>query len=489
MRALATSADAAGARGGRVLGGALASLLALACNDRSITPPIDWPSPEQISRAIDRYNCIAIDGSLKCWAYYPGSDVSDPGFDASELLMLMARDELFPGSPLPPVDLGTEARALRVVHADSARCVVLEGEGVKCWGENGDYSLGLPDRELRTGDDPSERGTGMPYVDLGSDRDVIGIDAIDHGYCALFRSGRVKCWGLNRAGGLGVGDTETRGDDPGEMGDALPFVDLGTGVHAVGLSGTCIWTEDGRVKCWGDNSRGQLGVYSDRPPPLENNHLNEPEPWGEPLGDEPGELGDALPFVDLGTDVFVVQVAKAKEHACALTDDGRVKCWGANCTEYALGAGEPGRAACGRLGLGNREDRMPPLGDELPYVDLGTNARAVAIDAYDAPIAAYSCALLDDGRLKCWGWSSYGGLGRDDQEEVGDEPREMSDALLAVDVGTGRTVRAFRCGHLDTCAMLDDDTIKCWGGPGGGPYPTGDDLPPLVTREDLFDDP
>lgn len=477
----------------RPLGVVLVSLVLAACNDRNITDPIDWPSPEQITRRIDRHNCLLVEGDLKCWAYHPGGDVSDPSFDASDLLMLMARDELFPSSPLPRVELGTGVRVLGVVNAwYTSRCVVLEGQGVKCWGKNQDYALGLPDRELRTGDDPSERGAGMPYVDLGRNRDIIAVDVVTtsdaniDGHCALFRDGGVKCWGRNTAGSLGLGDTEPRGDDPGEMGDALPFVDLGTGVRAVGLSGTCIWTDDGRVKCWGDNSRGQLGVWSERPPPLENNHLNEPRPWGEPLGDEPGEMGDSLPFVDLGADVFVVQVAKGTVHTCALTNDGRVKCWGANCAQRGIvGEPEPERSSCGRLGLEDEEDRVPPLGDELPYVDLGMSARVVAIDA----VRAYTCALLDDGRLKCWGVSIDASVGPDGLSIVGNEPGEMGDALPPIDLGTGRTVRAFRCGWLDDCALLDDDSIKCWGGPGGGPYPIGDELEPQVTRADLFGEP
>ena len=37
----------------------------------------------------------------------------------------------------------------------------------------------------------------------------------------------LKCFGRNDAGQLGYGDTNNRGDEPDEMGDDLPFVDLG----------------------------------------------------------------------------------------------------------------------------------------------------------------------------------------------------------------------------------------------------------------------
>eukprot|EP01013_Petalomonas_cantuscygni_P013389 TRINITY_DN276_c0_g1_i4.p2 TRINITY_DN276_c0_g1~~TRINITY_DN276_c0_g1_i4.p2 ORF type:complete len:131 (-),score=14.89 TRINITY_DN276_c0_g1_i4:77-469(-) len=66
--------------------------------------------------------------------------------------------------------------------------------------------------------------------------------------CAILDDHTLKCWGRNDNGVLGYGDTTYRGDDPGEMGDDLPTVDLGTGRTAMmvacgmyhnGTDGTC----------------------------------------------------------------------------------------------------------------------------------------------------------------------------------------------------------------------------------------------------------
>ncbi|MBW2258617.1 MAG: hypothetical protein JRI25_29065 [Deltaproteobacteria bacterium] len=51
-----------------------------------------------------------------------------------------------------------------------------------------------------------------------------------------------------------------------------------------------------------------------------------------------------------------------------------------------------------------------------------------------------SCALLDDKTVKCWGYNDGGLLGLGDEETRGDEEGEMGDDLPTLDLGTGRTV-------------------------------------------------
>ncbi|MBN1611251.1 MAG: hypothetical protein JW940_31755, partial [Polyangiaceae bacterium] len=134
-------------------------------------------------------------------------------------------------------------------------------------------------------------------------------------------------------------------------------------------------------------------------------------------GDQPGEMGDNLPAVDLGTGRSAVAITAGGGHTCALLDDGSARCWGSN--------------GYGRLGLGDTEDRggQPgEMGDNLPAVDLGTGRSAVAIVAG----SHHTCALLDGGSLSCWGYNFVGQLGLGATEDRGDQPGEMGDNLYAV---------------------------------------------------------
>ncbi|MEZ4449791.1 MAG: hypothetical protein R3B09_09935 [Nannocystaceae bacterium] len=326
-------------------------------------------------------------------------------------------------------------------------CARLGGGRVKCWGTNAHGALGLGDTESR-GDQPGEMGANLPFVDLGDvvvTKVVSGVGDYAH-VCALVDDGRIKCWGS--AGGLGLGDAGHHGDEPGEMGDALPFVDLGKGVLAKDLSAgadfTCALTTAGRVKCWGDP-----------------NTIPESSAGQLGLGDEESygnvfnQMGDNLPYVDLGKGVIAVALATGDRHTCALLDDGKVKCWGYN--------------GYGQLGLGDSKSRGKhpgEMGDSLPYVDLGGDAVAISA-GLDS-----SCALLADNTLKCWGDNFYGQLGLGDQASRGDQPGEMGASLPGVDVGGA--VLAVSLAGSSACALLKENHVKCWGRNSTGALGLGD---------------
>ena len=120
----------------------LAALAAAGCNDRVVVPGYEWPSPLEITRRIDD-NCIVVDGTARCWAYETPSGLNGEELGRDEerdrdTLMLMLRDELFPGSPLPPLDVGSGARlGALATGGRETRCGTIEGVGVRCWGDNG----------------------------------------------------------------------------------------------------------------------------------------------------------------------------------------------------------------------------------------------------------------------------------------------------------------------------------------------------------------
>jgi E3 ubiquitin-protein ligase HERC3 len=187
-------------------------------------------------------------------------------------------------------------------------------------------------------------------------------------------------------------------------------------------------------------------------------------------------MGGMLPIVDLGTVDKVKQIALGNFHACAILMNDTVKCWGRNLQ--------------GQLGLGDaaaRGDADMEMGDALEAVDLGTKdgmpmgvpLKAVAIDAGDS----HTCAILDDGSLKCWGFNDYGQLGYEDTAERGKGPDQMGNKLLAIDLG-GRKAIAVRAAGNFTCALLDDTSVKCWGDNAQGSLGYGD----TVNRGDALDE-
>jgi cysteine-rich repeat protein len=411
-----------------------------------------------VALASRMHSCALLDdGSVKCWGYNENGQL---GLGDTQLRG-QAPNQM--GSNLPVVNLGTGRRAKVIAVGTYHTCAILDDGAVKCWGANFG-ALGLGDHQDR-GDGPNEMGDDLPVVNLGTGRTAKAIATGDTYTCAILDDDTVKCWGANFNGQLGLGDTQPRGAGPSEMGDDLPVVNLGTArtakAIAVGTSHTCALLDDDTVKCWGQNTHGQLGLadVQDR-------------------GDGLNEMGDHLPVVSLGTARTAKAITLGAYHTCTLLDDDTVKCWGQN--------------TYGQLGLGNtqnRGDAPNEMGNGLPVVSLGTGRTAREV------VAAYghTCARLDDDTVKCWGYNDYGQLGLGDVQERGDGLNEMGDHLPVASLGTGRTAKVLTAGGGGTCVVLDDDTVKCWGyngvgslglgdpeDRGDGPNEMGDALPTLL---------
>lgn len=350
-------------------------------------------------------------------------------------------------------------------------CAVSQGK-VKCWGENTYGQLAHPVLGY-VGDEPYEMGSYLPEYDLGSNSAVSVAQVNGGSQCALFTDGRIKCWGYNPHGQLGLGDTVNR-ISLSQLGDNLPYVDLGTGKTATklvaGHSFYCALLNDGTVKCW-----GRFG-------PMANSPM---------IGDGAGEMGDALTpvnlnghtatalsaggngacailddqslycwdyfnggyigqgTINLGLGKTAKSISIGTQFACAILNDDSVKCWGAN-TGGALG-----------IGLDQNYSNSDP--SSHPTVNLGTGRKAKSISSGGNHV----CAILDNDSLKCWGKNQYGQLGLEDTFDRGQQLSELGDNLQTVNLGSGLYPLKVSSGIVQTCALLNDRTVKCWGANSG----------------------
>ena len=395
------------------------------------------------------HTCVRLDNqTLKCWG---NNAYGQLGYGDT-----LSRGDNETLSLLGPVDLGTDRGATSVAAGYYHTCVLLDNGTVKCWGFNSVGQLGYGNTTNR-GHIPGTMGDSLPAVNLGVRIRAISAGSSAAHSCAILEDGSVQCWGWNIAGQLGYGNTTNRGDGAGEMGNNLPTVNLGTGrtarAVATGALHTCAILDNGSVKCWGSGFSGQLG-------------------YGDSLarGDAGGEMGDSLPTVNLGTGRTAKAIALGATHTCAILDNGSVKCWG-------LGI-------YGQLGYGDsisRGDGVGEMGDSLPTVNLGTGRKARAITAGDL----HTCAILDNGGVKCWGYGTSGQLGYGSFANLGDNSGEMGNSLPVVNLGTGRKAKAIVAGGGHTCAILDNGSVKCWGSGITGELGYGDQLSRGTDPDDM----
>lgn len=351
----------------------------------------------------------------------------------------------------------------------------LDAGRVFCWGDGRHGQLGLRDPILlgssgSVGSAPGQIEALAP-IDLGAGRSVQALATGGRHACALLDDGNVKCWGDNSRGQLGLGDTDNRGDDPGEMGDALRAVDLGVDRYAVALAAggqhTCVVLDGGDVRCWGAGAAGQLGGEGT-----------------QDRGDQPCEMGAFLPPVDLGG-AEATALTAGFDQTCALLASGEARCWGGERAGPADVAGDgvagagmltaiaaghafgcaldrSARLSCwgdnraGQLGVETREPRSAAFDPVDPFVHLQDPIEAIATGD------SHACAIVAGGGLKCWGLNHLGQLGIGAPGNRGDDPGEMYEGLPAVDLGSG-VVTGIAAGADHTCAVLDGSRVKCWG--------------------------
>jgi alpha-tubulin suppressor-like RCC1 family protein len=177
---------------------------------------------------------------------------------------------------------------------------------------------------------------------------------------------------------------------------------LGISSISAGGDHTCALIDDGSIRCWGDNSVGQLG-------------------------------NGTLAPTDVSTVVGVsdaIAVSAGRQHSCAIRSDRSVVCWG---------YGNNGE-------LGNNDTISS--GTPVP-VALGLD-KAFTLSSGEG----FSCASLLGGRVKCWGLGNAGQMGVGAANTINKVPVQVTGVTTALSVSAGSG---------STCASLVDGTGRCWG--------------------------
>ena len=348
-------------------------------------------------------------GHVACWGGNQFGQLGDPALPEQRLSKR--------GAPQWVGDL-SDVERLSVGSFHS--CAIVATGATFCWGHGGFGQLG------------GDSATPSAWANAAQPRRVAAwSDAVQlalgegHG-CALTARGQVICVGRNGFGQRGDGHIDAddlpghasvEGEAAGEGAAQLPPVvgldgqDVLTGVAQLvaGRDHSCARLEDARVACWGANTEGQLGDGS----------------RSEPAG------ARAVPVVVPGqTDV--VEVAAGAGHTCARHRDGSIFCWGRN------DSGELGDGAGGAPS----DVSLSPV-----RVALTEGAQGLALGA------RFSCALMADRTVRCWGYNGFGQLGSGGDEVV-KEPRTIAGLTDVVQVAAGAR---------HACALLADGGIRCWG--------------------------
>ncbi len=261
-------------------------------------------------------------------------------------------------NPDPAPVEGVQAKAVTLTNTFAL--AIGTDDRLWSWGANDTYQL------ARVGDDAGSASVAAARADrvTGAVRSCAGTSKTGF---AVAEDGSLLSWGGGAAEQLGRVTSLARDPLPSAIGVAGVITVASGAAHACALGG-------GRVHCWGENERGQLGT-----------------------GRKADEWYPAV--VALPDDVHPVALAAGGDNTCIIAADGGVHCWGAN-----------GSGQLGTLG-----------GDlALPSRIGGLDEQAVSVAVMGDSI----CALLRSGSVACWGNNRVGQLGRGGRDsELHPQPR------------------------------------------------------------------
>jgi alpha-tubulin suppressor-like RCC1 family protein len=332
----------------------------------------------------------------------------------------------------------------QVATGGSASCLLMENGAVYCCGTNRSGILGesVAEGTLRTAPSFVEGVEGGVELAMGGEHALV-----------LTATGAIRCWGGNAQGQCGTG-TLSASTAPVQVSVLADVVHV-----AAGTSHSCAVRNDGRAFCWGSNTRGQLGI---------GGFL-----MAEPI---------ALPRQVLLPSNDAVEIAAGLDFTCARFESGSLACWGENrdgqlgtgivedystsprsvsgvTNAIALAAGTVNAYAVrgGGALVAWGDDDFGSVGDWSPTMDARTPEDVVGLARPATRVRAgsrHACAVLDDGRVQCWGDGANGELGNG---------RGISDRALDPVSGLADVVWLSEADSGAYCAIREGGSVVCWG--------------------------
>jgi len=352
-----------------------------------------------------------------------------------------------PTDPPPSTDPAPVQVAVSTTHG----CAVMDDATVRCWGSNRNGQLG---NGVATGNNE----TVSTAVTVSGLTDATQVAVGNYSSCAVRSGGGVVCWGLGSHGRLGTGGT-TSSSVPATVTGITDATSVGVN-NGAGFSGACASLATGRVTCWGSNLYGMLGTTA------------------VPSGNTTN-LSSSPVLVDGITDATRVSVGF--DLACAQLTGGQVRCWGRN-TSGGLGdpaqpTGNDAYSATPVTVVGLAGSSALTVGSAGACAEVGAtfscwgrgsaSPTAIAGDPGFDTVAATSAGCgIDAGVASCWGPNNFHQLGNAAfPTTVPGTPFEtpaVSATPLPVD-GLPAAAEALGASYANTCAVLANDDVWCWG--------------------------
>ena len=364
-------------------------------------------------------------------------------------------------SELVKVDVDFGTSNVKAVSAGyDTSCAILDNSTqAYCWGKRADWSDSTGTTQSGTSllGSSSNAAIDGTWVDLGTAGDRIHSISMGEVHACAVVENTIECWGVEESGSFGMSSSSV------DSYNTPQTITVPSGLTAKQVviehttDSTCgvFETSSGAhtVICWGDETT--VGYTSSNPVTTLSN---------APVEDSNGD--DLEMYETSSSPDDIVDLQMGQDHACALSRQGFVKCWGYN--------------DVGQLGYGNHINRISPWnggmahGDKHPMLYFGQNRTVTQMDiGYER-----SCALLDDGSISCWGrYSEYmftntNGIGSSGYQytPLGLTPYG-TDNLKVVIGGTG-----------SVCALKESGDVYCTGdGYSIGRQTTSDYYNPIQT--------